>query len=255
MRPESGRGRGRHLALKFDIVSVCAGLRAQISRGEMDFMNADFGNVLRSGARAAAIVAAVLALCGPVVHAAAGAGGDELSGKEVVEAVCAGCHATGANGAPKIGDKQAWSKREMQGLTALSEHALEGIRNMPSHGGNPNLTDLEITRAVTYMVDQSGGKWQEPIDREAPPAERSGAQIVKTQCSKCHQDGKGGAPRIGDLEAWIPRLKQGLDTLVMSAIRGHGGMPARGGMANLTDAELKGAIIYLFRGPAAGGKH
>jgi len=180
----------------------------------------------------------------------AGAQPTDLSGKDVVDAVCARCHASGANGAPKIGDKQAWSKREGQGLSGLTAHALQGIRKMPSHGGNQSLSDMEIKRAVTYMVNQSGGKWREPVDKSAPPAPRTGEAIVKAQCIKCHEAGKGGAPKIGDRDAWIPRLKNGLDATVRSAINGHGGMPARGGMADLTDAEMRSAVIYLFRGPA-----
>jgi cytochrome c5 len=172
-----------------------------------------------------------------------------LSGKEVVEAVCSQCHASGAKGAPKIGDKQAWSKRASRGLSSLTDNALKGIRQMPSHGGNQSLSDMEIKRAVAYMVNQSGGKWREPVDKSAPPAPRTGEQIVKAQCIKCHEAGKGGAPKIGDRDAWIPRLKNGLDNTVRSAINGHGGMPARGGLADLTDAEMRSAVIYLFRGP------
>jgi cytochrome c5 len=174
---------------------------------------------------------------------------DGMSGEQVVETVCARCHATGVNGAPKIGDEQAWSKRAAQGLSSLTEHALDGIRNMPSHGGNPSLTDLEIERAVTYMVNQSGGHWAMPISRTNPPAERSGEEIVKARCIVCHGTGVGGAPKIGDRSAWIPRLKQGLDSLVRSAIHGHGGMPPRGGMADLTDAEVRNAVIYMFSAP------
>lgn len=72
-------------------------------------------------------------------------------GKEVVEAVCAACHRTGVNGAPKIGDKEAWGKLASQGLTGFTEIALKGIRKMAAHGGNQNLTDTEIERAITYM--------------------------------------------------------------------------------------------------------
>src|SRR5512143_3652132 len=103
----------------------------------------------------------------------------ERSGKEVVDAVCAGCHASGANGAPKIGDKAAWSKRASQGLTSLTQHALTGMRSMPSHGGKLDLTDLEIGRAVAYMVNHSGGKWTEPVSAKDMAVERSGAQVVK----------------------------------------------------------------------------
>jgi len=120
---------------------------------------------------------------------------------------------------------------------------------MPSHGGSPDLTDLEIKRAITYMVNQSGGKWVEPISKKSPPAPRTGEEVVKAQCIKCHETGKGGAPKIGDRDAWIPRLKEGLDSTVRSAMKGHGGMPARGGLADLTDSELRSAVIYLFRGP------
>jgi cytochrome c5 len=170
----------------------------------------------------------------------------DRSGKEVVDSVCIACHGTGAKGAPKIGDKKAWAPRADQGLSSLTKHALDGIRQMPPHGGNPSLSDTEIERAITYMVNQSGGHWTEPISRTAMPAPRTDEQIYQAQCSKCHQQGLNGAPRIGDMPAWIPRLKQGLDVLVSSAINGHGGMPPRGGQANLTDAEVRSAVVYLI---------
>jgi cytochrome c5 len=192
----------------------------------------------------------LLAFMGTTSPQGARAQSTSLTGKEVVDAVCANCHATGAKGSPKIGDHQAWSKRASRGLSSLTANALKGIRQMPSHGGNQSLSDLEIKRAIAYMVNQSGGKWTEPVDKRALPAPRTGEQIVKAQCIKCHESGKGGAPKIGDRDAWIPRLKDGLDNTVRSAINGHGGMPARGGMANLTDSEMRSAVIYLFRGPA-----
>ncbi len=197
-------------------------------------------------------MAALLAFAPAVAVLDVSAQPRELSGMEVVQAVCGTCHTAGTKGAPKIGDQKAWAKRASQGLTSLTDHALKGIRDMPSHGGNPNLSDFEIQRAVTYMVNQSGGKWTEPIDRKAPPAERTGEQIVKAQCIKCHQAGTGGAPKIGDRDAWIPRLRQGLDLTVQSAIKGHGGMPARGGLPDLTDREVRNAIIYMFRGQEPG---
>ncbi len=183
-----------------------------------------------------------------VMQGEAKAQSDGRSGKQVVEAVCVACHGSGANGAPKIGDQQAWSKRASQGLTSLTQSALKGIRQMPSHGGNPSLTDLEISRAITYMVNQSGGHWIEPLNNATAPAERSGEEVVNTQCAKCHKTGVGGAPRIGDQAAWIPRVQHGLDALVRSGINGHGGMPPRGGKADLTDPEIRSAVIYMFNG-------
>jgi cytochrome c5 len=190
---------------------------------------------------------AMLALSLSLAHAVARAATPEKTGKEVVDTACIACHGTGVKGAPKIGDKKAWSKRASQGLTSLTQNALKGIRQMPPHGGNPGLSDFEIERAITYMVNKSGGHWTEPIDKAAAlPGARTGEQIVRIQCSKCHEAGVGGAPKIGDRAAWIPRIKQGLDPVVRSAINGHGGMPARGGMADLTDPEIRNAVIYMF---------
>ena len=184
----------------------------------------------------------------------AGAQTAERSGKEVVESLCVSCHGIGARGAPKIGDKKAWSKLSARGLSGLSKSALKGVRDMPPHGGNPNLTDTEIERAITYMVNQSGGHWTEPVSRATRTTARTGEQIVSARCSHCHKTGVNGAPKIGDRDAWIPRLKPGLDVVVRSAINGHGAMPPRGGMANLTDAEIRSAITYMFSGGAASTK-
>jgi cytochrome c5 len=200
------------------------------------------------------IVAVVLACEAAIAPREVRAQTGERSGKEVVDAVCVACHGTGASGAPRIGDRKAWAKRASEGLTSLTEHAIEGIRQMPPHGGSPNLTDLEIARAITYMVNQSGGRWIEPVSVKDLAAERSGEQIVRAQCFKCHEAGIGGAPKIGDRAAWAPRLKNGLDNTVRSAVKGHGGMPARGGMANLTDSELRSAIVYMFSKGAAPAK-
>lgn len=192
------------------------------------------------------ITAIALAFTLAILPEGAQAKGVERSGKEVVDAVCANCHASGANGAPKIGNKQAWSSRAERGLDSLTQNALKGIRKMPAHGGNPNISDFEIQRAITYMVNQSGGHWTEPTNKARKTADRSGKDIVQAQCVKCHQTGLRGAPKIGDRAAWIPRGANGMDALVRSAINGHGGMPARGGMADLTDAEMRDAVIYMF---------
>ena len=80
----------------------------------------------------------------------------------------------------------------------------------------------------------------------AQARERSGEQVVKMQCIKCHGTGVNGAPKIDDRAAWIPRMKDGVDSTVRSAMKGHGKMPARGGVADLSDAELRAAILYMF---------
>jgi cytochrome c5 len=71
---------------------------------------------------------AVLSLCAAQATAA------DKTGKEVVEQTCAGCHATGKDGAPKIGDAQAWLSHSKKGLTKLAESAISGIGKMPAQG-------------------------------------------------------------------------------------------------------------------------
>jgi cytochrome c5 len=98
------------------------------------------------------------------------------SGQAVFTAVCAACHATGAAGAPKAGDTGAWSARIAQGYDTLVQHAVQGIRAMPPKGGNPDLDDVEVARAVVYMTNQSGAKFKEP---QAPvPAAPGGASAA-----------------------------------------------------------------------------
>lgn len=167
----------------------------------------------------------------------------ERSGKEVVEAVCITCHASGKDGAPKIGDKAAWSERAAKGLDKLTQNAVTGVRNMPAHGGQAALSDLEMSRAVGYMV--SGGHSADTNKPYSSLKTRTGAQVVEERCKECHAEGKSGAPKLGDMNDWKPRLKNGVAPLVKSAINGHNAMPARGGLANLSDAEMKSAVEFM----------
>jgi cytochrome c5 len=84
------------------------------------------------------------------------------TGHAVYTAVCAACHGTGAAGAPKVGESGAWSARIAQGYDTLVQHAVQGVRAMPAKGGNPDLDDIEVARAVVYMSNQSGAKFKEP---------------------------------------------------------------------------------------------
>jgi cytochrome c5 len=95
------------------------------------------------------------------------------SGKAVYNAVCVACHGTGAAGAPKAGDAGAWAARIAQGYDTLVQHAVQGIRAMPPKGGNADLDNIEVARAVAYMANQAGAKFKEP---EAPaPAQANAA--------------------------------------------------------------------------------
>lgn len=86
-----------------------------------------------------------------------------LAGGAVYTATCAACHDSGMAGSPKTGDNAAWAARLAQGYDKLVTHAIEGIRAMPAKGGNPDLDDLEVARAVVFMTNKSGASFKEPV--------------------------------------------------------------------------------------------
>ena len=90
------------------------------------------------------------------------------SGEEVFKAQCSACHMSGAAGAPKFGDAAAWAPRVRTGYEALLTSAVKGKGVMGAQGGG-DLETLEIGRAVVYLANGSGGKFDEP--KAAPAAE------------------------------------------------------------------------------------
>ncbi|MFZ6798847.1 c-type cytochrome [Undibacterium sp. Di24W] len=92
------------------------------------------------------------------------------TGEAVYKAACAACHGTGAAGAPKFGDAGAWGPRIAQGYDTVLKHAVEGLRGMPAKGGNADLDNVEVARAVVHMANASGGKFKEPEVKAAASA-------------------------------------------------------------------------------------
>ena len=76
-------------------------------------------------------------------------------GEKTFNAICTGCHSTGALGAPKLGDKAAWAPRIAQGMEVLYNSALKGKNSMPAKGGNPSLSDADVKATVDYIVAAS----------------------------------------------------------------------------------------------------
>jgi cytochrome c5 len=75
------------------------------------------------------------------------------TGDQVYTSACAACHTSGAAGAPKTGDADAWAARMDQGMETLVKHAIDGYKAMPARGLCADCSDQEIADAVAYMVD------------------------------------------------------------------------------------------------------
>lgn len=73
----------------------------------------------------------------------------------------------------------------------------------------------------------------------------SGKDVYSASCAACHTTGVAGATKLGDKAAWAPRIKAGNDTLYSSTLKGKGAMPAKGGNASLSDADVKAAVDYM----------
>lgn len=80
-------------------------------------------------------------------------------GEKIFKSTCSLCHATGAAGAPILGNKEDWAPRIAQGNDVLYKHAIEGYTGakgvMPAKGGNVSLTDEAVKAAVDHMVASS----------------------------------------------------------------------------------------------------
>ncbi len=170
------------------------------------------------------------------------------SGEDVFKAVCSACHASGAAGAPKLGDKSDWAQRIKKGDKMLIRTAIKGIRAMPPRGGAADLSDLEVARAVVFMANKAGANFKDPAAPAAAPAAAAkvdGKKVYEGTCVVCHGAGVAGAPKAGDKAAWAPRLKAGIQALYGSALKGKAAMPPKGGNAALNEAEVKAAVDYL----------
>lgn len=194
----------------------------------------------------------------------------ERSGKEIVTASCASCHATGVVGAPKIGDQAGWEGRLANGLDSLLHNAINGLNAMPARGGNAALSDDEVKRAIVSMLEDSGldatasaspASETTSTDESAEPAQavaddepaevdlEHGKSVYSRACFACHGTGAAGAPKVGDPASWSERIAKGLDTLVQGAISGFQGrqgyMPPKGGHPYLSDGDIHASVAYM----------
>jgi cytochrome c5 len=130
-----------------------------------------------------------------------------MSGEQVFQAVCKTCHEAGIAGAPKAGDNAAWSVSIKKGYETLVQHALNGFQEqgkvMPPRGGNPDLSDVEVERAVVYMANRSGANFKEPAapaatapSATAPPAAAAPASAASAPATPANAapSAPAGAP-------------------------------------------------------------
>lgn len=84
------------------------------------------------------------------------------------------------------------------------------------------------------------------------PELQHGRVVWLANCQSCHGTGLAGAPRLGNRDAWAPRIGQGIEALFAHALNGFAGktgteMPARGGNPQLSDIDVQAAVRYMVQ--------
>lgn len=81
-------------------------------------------------------------------------------------------------------------------------------------------------------------------DVNNPASWKTGEQVFAAQCTACHTAGLAGAPKFGDAAAWAPRIAQGYEALLHSALKGKNAMSPQGG-GDFSDIEVGRAVVYM----------
>lgn len=76
-------------------------------------------------------------------------------------------------------------------------------------------------------------------------AVNAGEELYNKQCMACHSNGLLNAPKIGDKEAWAPRIAKGKETLYTHSAQGFNKMPAQA-VNGVTEAQVKASVDYML---------
>jgi cytochrome c5 len=216
---------------------------------------------------------------GQLTLADASAPSGNQSGEQVYQAVCKTCHETGLAGAPKVGDKAAWAPTIKKGYETLVQHAINGFQSpgkvMPAKGGNSDLADVEVQRAVVFMANKSGASFKEPpapaasaaaiapivsaaAATPAAPAKTSGpldmksaeAMMQRDGCAACHAvDKKILGPSYQDVAAKYRSDKDAPSKLAQKVKAGGSGvwgavpMPPN---AQVSDVDISALVSWIL---------
>ena len=109
-----------------------------------------------ASAPASAAAPAALTAASAATPATTAVATEPRSGEQVFNALCTTCHTAGLLNAPKLDDKAAWEPRAAKGLQALLASSVNGLNQMPAKGGDPSLSEQELSDTISYMLTKAG---------------------------------------------------------------------------------------------------
>ncbi len=105
----------------------------------------------------------------------------------------------------------------------------------------------EKTEDVAVSAERTVTLPQESAEVSADSAELTPARMGQwtRNCALCHVRGEGGAPVIGDREAWVSRLEQGEELLLQHTVEGLNNMPPLGYCMDCEKADFLALIRFM----------
>jgi cytochrome c5 len=124
------------------------------------------------------------------------------------------------------------------------------------HGGDVQGPMLQVNHdSLRYMSVEDLNAivtYLRTVNSKVPPAPKiasgpeAGKGIYEQYCAGCHNNGGGGAPKLGNAADWQPRVDLGMPQLYQNAINGIGGMPPKGTCTTCNDDQVKAAVDYIL---------
>jgi len=118
----------------------------------------------------------------------------------------------------------------------------------PTQAPAPQIAEPVVPPAVeapesTAQPDEQQATAEPPADTQTSSVD--GQKIYQASCKACHVAGVAGAPKLGDKEAWAPRIAKGNDALLLSVKNGLNAMPPKGTCMSCSEDELRAAMEYM----------
>ncbi|OGV29528.1 MAG: cytochrome C [Legionellales bacterium RIFCSPHIGHO2_12_FULL_35_11] len=170
-------------------------------------------------------------------------------GRQVYLSACIECHQNGEMTAPIIGNSANWTNRLKEaGIEKLYKNVIYGYNSMPIKGACVTCSENDIISAVDYILDKSLSRSDKlSLEKEKTKLHpKTGKEIYDSNCAVCHNNGKDGAPKIGDTQIWNSKIKQNFDVLVKNTVFGNN-HPKNGDCKTCNTGDIVEAIKYILK--------